>query len=791
MKFLADIEVEEGLKDSDGDLGSNGQVLSSTGSGTDWIDAAGTIGGSITDNQIAVGASTANNIEGATDFTYIDGRISLGDSNGVPSMYIGSNAGTNATTGGANVGVGRNSMELLETAYSNSAFGVNSLSDAVTTAVSQNTAIGQDALGNMTAGTDNVALGDSAGYFYGSASLALSTSYRSVYVGADTNPAANNETNQIVIGYEAVGGGSNTITLGNDDVDLLRIPGLNATSGQVLAYNTTAGGFEAATPSSGSIGGSIADNQIAVGASTANNIEGSSDFTYTGSVFTVEGRMILSDDLAFASPNLFIGDDSGLNAVAASAGNNIGIGYDSLKDLTTGDDNIAIGAVALSSGTTNSKNVAIGTSALSNLAAGSEIVIDGTFQNSSNWDTNSNSWTIGGSAGTYNGTAGGAPGGVLRPAIDLFAEVGAVYDVSWTISNWSTTNTEILRVGFGGINLDRSANGSYTGQITATSSTDPLSILTDLSNAGVKISNLSIIAASGSRRNTAVGYNSGQYFGAGSGALTSADDSVFIGSGSRALASNQMNQIVIGYEAIGGGNNTITLGDSNITTFRIPGLNATNNQVLTYNATAGGFKAAAAAGGGIGGATVATQVAFGAASSTTDITSSTEATFVESVGKTMLQVGSTGGKSQTLININQKNDNSSRARLELSKNTLTRGFLGIENDSTDVTLLSVANLNLDCGSTADIIMTSSSTAKVGIGNTSPDEKLDVTGRIKASAGVQVGAELDSAAGSGTVGMLRYRTYSDASFDYSAVDVCMQDGPGAGDYEWINIVTKRW
>ena len=52
MKFLADIEVEEGLKDSDGDLGSNGQVLSSTGSGTDWIDAAGTIGGSIADNQI-------------------------------------------------------------------------------------------------------------------------------------------------------------------------------------------------------------------------------------------------------------------------------------------------------------------------------------------------------------------------------------------------------------------------------------------------------------------------------------------------------------------------------------------------------------------------------------------------------------------------------------------------------------------------------------------------------------------------------------------------------------------
>ena len=37
MKFLSDIEVEEGLKDSSGDLGSSGQVLSSTGAGTNWI----------------------------------------------------------------------------------------------------------------------------------------------------------------------------------------------------------------------------------------------------------------------------------------------------------------------------------------------------------------------------------------------------------------------------------------------------------------------------------------------------------------------------------------------------------------------------------------------------------------------------------------------------------------------------------------------------------------------------------------------------------------------------------
>ena len=156
----------------------------------------------------------------------------------------------------------------------------------------------------------------------------------------------------------------------------------------------------------------------------------------------------------------------------------------------------------------------------------------------------------------------------------------------------------------------------------------------------------------------------------------------------------------------------------------------------------------------------------------------------------MLQVGSPGGKAQTLININQKNNNSSRARLELSKNSLTRGFLGIENDSTDVTLYSNVNLVLDSGA-GNVIMTTQTASNVGVGNTSPTEKLDVTGRIKASMGVQVGAETNNSPTIADVGTFRYRTYSDTSFDYSAIDVCMQDGAGAGDYDWVNVVTKRW
>ena len=284
MKFLSDIEVEEGLRDKDGGLGSPGQILSSTGSLTSWIDAtSGSIGGSIADNQIAVGASTANNIEGASDFTYIDGRISLGDSNGIPSMYIGVGAGTNATTGNANVAVGRNSMASVTTAYSNSAFGTNSLSSASGTGVNQNTAIGQNTLGNMVTGIYNVALGDQAAYYRGSASLGLTISNRSVYVGADTRPAGNDETNQIVIGYEAVGGGSNTITLGDGDIDTLRIPGLGNTNGYVLTYSTADDGFilAAGGGGGGGIGGTTTATEIAFGSATASTLDSDPGLTYT------------------------------------------------------------------------------------------------------------------------------------------------------------------------------------------------------------------------------------------------------------------------------------------------------------------------------------------------------------------------------------------------------------------------------------------------------------------------------------------------------------------------------
>jgi len=65
--------------------------------------------------------------------------------------------------------------------------------------------------------------------------------------------------------------------------------------------------------------------------------------------------------------------------------------------------------------------------------------------------------------------------------------------------------------------------------------------------------------------NVAFGMNAARFFGAGTDALTTTTDSIFIGADTRAAADSQTNQIVIGKSAVGLGSNTTVLGNSSTT----------------------------------------------------------------------------------------------------------------------------------------------------------------------------------------------------------------------------------
>ena len=112
-----------------------------------------------------------------------------------------------------------------------------------------NTANGKAALQNNTTGSSNIANGFDAGNFI-SGGDANATSSQSVYLGASTKASASGDNNEIVIGYDATGAGSNTATLGNTSITstVLR--------GNVKHYGTTSGyvGLQSpATPTSYSL----------------------------------------------------------------------------------------------------------------------------------------------------------------------------------------------------------------------------------------------------------------------------------------------------------------------------------------------------------------------------------------------------------------------------------------------------------------------------------------------------------------------------------------------------------
>ena len=78
QKFLTDIELTRGLKDSSGDLGNSGQVLSSTGTGLNWINATSSASVVYQDGFTGDGNTTAFTLANSLDNenksqVYIDG----------------------------------------------------------------------------------------------------------------------------------------------------------------------------------------------------------------------------------------------------------------------------------------------------------------------------------------------------------------------------------------------------------------------------------------------------------------------------------------------------------------------------------------------------------------------------------------------------------------------------------------------------------------------------------------------------------------------------------------------
>ncbi len=147
------------------------------------------------------------------------------------NTFFGKNSGVAITDGEANTGYGSNAL------YSN-------------TRGKYNTVTGNYGLALNLTGNYNTVDGVLAGIYIADGETGNTTPDYGVYLGANTKALADNGQNEIVIGYDATGAGSNTATLGNASITKTVLRG-DVQIGTKLTDSTGSGAAVGITPSAG------------------------------------------------------------------------------------------------------------------------------------------------------------------------------------------------------------------------------------------------------------------------------------------------------------------------------------------------------------------------------------------------------------------------------------------------------------------------------------------------------------------------------------------------------------
>jgi hypothetical protein len=142
--------------------------------------------------------------------------IGRGTGNTSTNTAVGFQALQDSTSGvDNNTALGYQALKANTTGDDNTAIGNQAL---VNTTTKGNTAVGSLALQGNTGGSDNTAIGFNAGRFIANGSTSNTSGDTSVFLGTSTKALADSQVNQIVIGHNATGLGSNTVVLGNNSI---------------------------------------------------------------------------------------------------------------------------------------------------------------------------------------------------------------------------------------------------------------------------------------------------------------------------------------------------------------------------------------------------------------------------------------------------------------------------------------------------------------------------------------------------------------------------------------------
>jgi len=580
---------------------------------------------------------------------------------GQNNVALGYAALYNNTTGTGNFGLGTNNLLSNTTGNYNIAIGGQQVLSGTTNS-SANVAIGFQNLKSLSTGSNNTVIGNQT-YNISGGTISITSLSNSVLIGANITPLANGDTNETVIGYNAVGNGSNTTTIGNSST-------LTTYLSPILSLGTTSSGATISNPAGGSLNFSSLGG---VSINAVNNQSVSLGAAGSGYVNITAGNGISVNTISSYGPNsvtLIAGVGSPLifrtnysteqMRITASGSVLIGTQSDNGNKLqvagtTSIIGNLGIGTLITPTGLTISATYSAGTipagtyyykvvavDGLSNTTLpSSEVSITLTATGSviSSWTTTTGAYSY----RIYQGTVSNGENQYITSTTNTATDTGATYitasvpTINTTVMNYigpnSTANFNGLNLGFGpggnntnvvvgasafssnttgtsnvaigngalqsnttgglsvaiGTNTLQKANTNYNvaigygalqntttgnntavglnalqvqtgGQYNTAVGAAALQNINGNANSAFGVNALNKLSSGAN--NVALGMVAGFYYGGAVNNLTTLNNSVMIGYGAAAGANGDTNEIVIGYNAIGNGSNTTTIGNT-------------------------------------------------------------------------------------------------------------------------------------------------------------------------------------------------------------------------------------
>ena len=266
-------------------LDANTTGTNNTAVGKDALGANTTGASSV---AIGNGALSAQTTAGTnTAVGHLAGQLCTSTAN----TFVGNQAGNGITTGDSNTCIGH--VAGSAALGSSNTYVGSFAGDAAAASSGHTAAVGYAACFSQS--SNNAALGASAGYLRADGTIGTGCT-NSVFVGQDARPSGDSESNQIVIGYQGRGNGSNTTTIGNSSTTGTFIPAgnLTLTNGNFIVGTSGKGiDFSATANSSGTMTSELLSD-YEEGTFTPTVSSGVTTPTYTTQTgwYTKIGRMV-------------------------------------------------------------------------------------------------------------------------------------------------------------------------------------------------------------------------------------------------------------------------------------------------------------------------------------------------------------------------------------------------------------------------------------------------------------------------------------------------------------------